>query len=45
MCSADTEGTPRLPISLPHRQVVFLQPVDVGDLVKMDACILYTKEG
>ncbi|CAN0261333.1 unnamed protein product [Ectocarpus sp. 12 AP-2014] len=26
-------------------EVVFLQPVDVGDLVKMDACILYTKEG
>lgn len=26
-------------------QVVFLQPVDVGDLVKLDACVLYTKEG
>ncbi|CAM9868378.1 unnamed protein product [Scytosiphon promiscuus] len=26
-------------------EVVFLQPVDVGDLVKLDACILYTKEG
>lgn len=27
------------------KQVVFLQPVDVGDLVKLDACVLYTKEG
>ncbi|CAM9508302.1 unnamed protein product [Hapterophycus canaliculatus] len=26
-------------------EVVFLQPVDVGDLVKLDACVLYTKEG
>ena len=26
-------------------QVVFLQPVDVGDLVKLDACVLYTKDG
>ncbi|CAM9147871.1 unnamed protein product, partial [Sphacelaria rigidula] len=25
-------------------EVVFLQPVDVGDLVHLDACVLYTKE-
>lgn len=26
-------------------QVVFLQPVDVGDLVHLEACVLYTKPG
>ena len=26
-------------------QVVFLQPVDVGDLVHLEACVLYTKAG
>lgn len=31
--------------SFVDQQVVFLQPVDVGDLVKLDACVLYTKEG
>ncbi|CAM9718395.1 unnamed protein product [Ascophyllum nodosum] len=26
-------------------EVVFLQPVDVGDLVHLEACVLYTKQG
>ncbi|CAN0527836.1 unnamed protein product, partial [Ectocarpus sp. 8 AP-2014] len=43
-CAAFTFGGSR-PRFSEIDEVVFLQPVDVGDLVKMDACILYTKEG
>ncbi|CAM9295243.1 unnamed protein product [Ectocarpus fasciculatus] len=43
-CAAFTFGGSR-PRFSEIDEVVFLQPVDVGDLVKMDACVLYTKEG
>lgn len=43
--SETLDTLPRFPWLARSPQVVFLQPVDVGDLVHLDACVLYTKEG
>ncbi|CAN0044696.1 unnamed protein product [Discosporangium mesarthrocarpum] len=42
-CAAYTFGGSR-PQFLEIDEVVFLQPVDVGDIVRFDACVLYTRE-